>query len=110
MPFVGAVAEARRHGRAAQAIFAQDIRALLAEPIAAARARMGIAEPQVFRKAHARLRATGIDIYRIGGLASAITACAINRRRRGSEAVMPYRVRATMPLSQFGLPATNSSR
>jgi|TARA_Y100000296_G_scaffold85839_1_gene123488 ubiquinone biosynthesis protein COQ4 len=66
-PFVGAVAEARRHGRAAQAIFAQDIRALLAEPLAAARARMGIADPQVYRRAHDRLRAAGIDPYRIGG-------------------------------------------
>jgi ubiquinone biosynthesis protein COQ4 len=70
VPFVGAVAEARSHGRAAQAIFAQDIRALLAEPIVAARARMGIAEPQVYRQAHARLRAAGIDPYRIGGTAA----------------------------------------
>ena len=73
-PFVGAVAEARRHGRAAQAIFAQDIRALLAEPLAAARARMGIAEPQVYRRAHDRLRAAGIDPYRIGGPARPLAA------------------------------------
>lgn len=73
-PFIGAVAEARRHGRAAQAIFRQSIRALLAEPLAAARRRMGIAAPAAYLRAHARLRAEGIDPYRIGGPARPVTA------------------------------------
>ena len=73
-PFIGAVAEARRNGRAAQAIFRQNISALLAEPLAAARRRMGIGEPSVYRRAHARLREQGIDPYRIGGPARPVTA------------------------------------
>ena len=76
VPFVRAVAEARRHGRAAQPLFCQDIRALLAEPIASARARLGIAEPLTYRLAHARLRAAGIDPYCIGGPARPQTAAA----------------------------------
>lgn len=75
-PFVGAVAEARRRGRAAQAIFRQDIRVLLAEPLDRARARMGLGEPLVYRQAHARLRAAGIDPYRIGGPAKPQAAAA----------------------------------
>ena len=75
-PFVGAVAEARRHGSAAQPLFRQDIRALLAQPLASARARMGIGDPRLYHHAHVRLRAAGIDPYRIGGPASFEAAAA----------------------------------
>lgn len=75
-PFVRAVAEARRHGRTAQAIFRQDVRTLLAEPLPAARVRMGIAEPAVYHQAHQRLRAAGLDPYRIGGPAGPLTTTA----------------------------------
>lgn len=69
-PFIKAVAQARGHGKAAHAIYKQDIRALLREPLDAARARMGIAEPTLYHRAHERLRAHGIDPYQIGGPAA----------------------------------------
>ncbi len=63
-PVFGAVREARRHGKAAQRIYAQSIRALLAEPLEDARARMGIGAPAQYRVAHQRYRSVGIDPYR----------------------------------------------
>jgi ubiquinone biosynthesis protein COQ4 len=62
---LGAIAEARRHGRAAAAIYRQDIRALLAEPLDLARERLGIAEPTKYLQAHARYRAKGLDPYQL---------------------------------------------
>ncbi|HZZ68714.1 MAG TPA: Coq4 family protein [Phenylobacterium sp.] len=62
-PVLAAIAEARRHGRAAAALYRQDIRALLAEPLELARERLGIAEPTQYRRAHARYRAKGLDPY-----------------------------------------------
>lgn len=62
-PFLQAVAEARRHGGAAAKIHAQDVRALLAEPLEAARARMGIARPAQYQLAHRMLRDQGLDPY-----------------------------------------------
>ncbi len=62
-PVYAAVAEAQRHGKAAQRIFEQDIRALLAEPLEAARARMNIGAPSQYLVAHQRYRASGIDPY-----------------------------------------------
>ncbi len=62
-PVFAAVAEARRRGKAAQKIYAQDIRTLLAEPLAAARERIGIGAPTQYRIAHDRYRARGIDPY-----------------------------------------------
>ena len=63
VPIYAAVREGQRNGKAAEQIAQQDIRALLAEPLDAARTRLGIAEPTVYRDAHARLRAHGIDPY-----------------------------------------------
>jgi ubiquinone biosynthesis protein COQ4 len=66
-PVVRAVAEGHRHGKAAAAIFAEDVRALLAEPLEAARRRMGIAQPRYYQQAHARFRARGLDPYELMG-------------------------------------------
>jgi ubiquinone biosynthesis protein COQ4 len=62
-PVFAAVGQSRRHGKAAQRVYAQDIRALLAEPLEAARARMGIGVPTQYTQAHQRYRARGIDPY-----------------------------------------------
>ncbi len=62
-PVFGAVAEARKHGKAAARIFAQDIRALLAEPLEVARARIGIGAPTAYQEAHRRYQARGINPY-----------------------------------------------
>jgi ubiquinone biosynthesis protein COQ4 len=70
-PVFAAVAEARRHGKAAAPIFEQDIRALLAEPLDLARKRLGIPEPAQYRRAHARYRAKGIDPYQLFAEAAA---------------------------------------
>jgi ubiquinone biosynthesis protein COQ4 len=64
-PVLAAVAEARRHGRAAAALYRQDIRALLAEPLDHARKRLGIEEPTQYRRAHARYRVKGLDPYKL---------------------------------------------
>ncbi|HMO77543.1 MAG TPA: Coq4 family protein [Sphingopyxis sp.] len=66
-PIYGAVREGQRNGRAAQRIAHQDIEALLAEPIDAARARLGIATPEIYRQVHAMMRADGIDPYDLLG-------------------------------------------
>lgn len=68
-PFLAAVAEARRHGAAAAKIHEQDIRALLAEPLESARARMGIGRPVQYELAHRQLRDQGLDPY--GAMAAA---------------------------------------
>jgi ubiquinone biosynthesis protein COQ4 len=62
-PLFKAVAQSRASGTVAARIFAEDIRALLAEPLDAARARLGIKEPSAYRAAHAAWRAQGIDPY-----------------------------------------------
>lgn len=64
-PVLKAVAEARRRGRAAKALYKQDIRSLLAEPLDQARLRLGLAEPVQYLHAHARYRARGIDPYNL---------------------------------------------
>jgi ubiquinone biosynthesis protein COQ4 len=64
-PVLAAIAEARRHGRAAAALYRQDIRALLAEPLDLARKRLGIGEPTQYLRAHARYRAKGFDPYQL---------------------------------------------
>jgi ubiquinone biosynthesis protein COQ4 len=68
-PFLGSVAEARRHGAVAAKIHEQDVRALLAEPLDAARRRLRIAPPARYEEAHRRLRDQGLDPY--GVLAAA---------------------------------------
>src|SRR3546814_8221393 len=56
-PIYGAVREGQRIGRVAQQIAHQNIETLLAEPLDAARARLGIAEPTVYKQVHAMMRA-----------------------------------------------------
>jgi ubiquinone biosynthesis protein COQ4 len=64
-PFLLSVGEARRHGAASANIYEQDVRALLAEPLEAARSRMGIALPRRYDLAHQRLRDHGMDPYKM---------------------------------------------
>lgn len=70
-PIYGAVREGQRIGRVARQIAHQDIEALLAEPIDAARKRLGIAEPTVYNQVHAMMRADGIDPYDLLGTKTA---------------------------------------
>ena len=62
-PVFKAVGEAQRMGTAAQRIIEQDVRALLAEPLEAARARLGIKPTTYYTKAHSVYRSRGIDPY-----------------------------------------------
>lgn len=62
-PVYAAVAQAQRHGKVAQKIFEQDIRALLAEPLEAARHRLNIGSPTQYHRAHQHYHAKGIDPY-----------------------------------------------
>ena len=62
-PIYSAVSEAARLGRAARRIVDEDIAALLAEPLDAARARLGIGEPTLYQEAHRAYRSRGIDPY-----------------------------------------------
>ena len=62
-PVFGAIRQGQRHGKAAKAIIEQDIRSLLAEPLEAARARLGIGEPTLYQEAHRAYRNRGIDPY-----------------------------------------------
>lgn len=71
---MGAVAEAQRMGKVARRLIDEDIRALLAEPISEARARMGIAEPVTYKRAHAEWRGQGVDPYRLPGGFAAVEA------------------------------------
>lgn len=67
VPIYAAIREAQRAGKAAQKIAHQDIRALLAEPLADARKRLGIKEPTLYNRAHAIMRAGGVDPYDLLG-------------------------------------------
>lgn len=58
--FLKAVIEGYRHGKRARWLHGEDYEALMAEPIDAARKRMGIAEPVKYRIAQARLDAAGL--------------------------------------------------
>jgi len=62
-PVFRAVGEARRHGAAAAKIYEQDVRALLAEPLEAARARLRIARPVQYEISLKRMRAKGLNPY-----------------------------------------------
>ncbi len=66
-PVFAAVREAIRIGKAAEPIFKQDIPALLAEPLEAARARMNITRSTHYARAHKAYRARGIDPYNFSG-------------------------------------------
>lgn len=67
VPIYGAIREAQKAGKIAQKIAHQDIRTLLAEPLADARKRLGISEPTVYNRAHAMMRAGGVDPYDLLG-------------------------------------------
>ncbi|MEQ1688304.1 MAG: Coq4 family protein, partial [Sphingopyxis sp.] len=69
-PIFGAIREGQRCGRAAAQIVDQDMYALLAEPLEAARARLGITPPTLYHAAHAAYRGRGIDPYDFLGVIS----------------------------------------
>ncbi len=60
-----AVREGHRMGNAAKNIVQEDIIALLKEPLADARTRLGMFEPVTYRKAHEEMRAGGVDPYNL---------------------------------------------
>lgn len=62
-PVMAAIRQGQRHGTAAKSIVEQDIRALLAEPLDEARARLGIGKPTLYEEAHRSYRSRGIDPY-----------------------------------------------
>lgn len=62
-PVFAAIRQGQRHGTAAPNIIDEDIRALLAEPLEAARKRLGIGQPTYYHAAHSAYRARGIDPY-----------------------------------------------
>lgn len=62
-PVIAAVREGQRSGSAALKIIDQDILALLAEPLDAARRRLGIATPTQYHRAHKAYQSVGIDPY-----------------------------------------------
>jgi len=64
-PVLAAIREGQRHGTMSPNIINENIRALLAEPLDAARARLNIGAPKAYRRAHDALRAHGHDPYRI---------------------------------------------
>lgn len=66
-PIYAAVREGQRNGRAAEAIAFQNIDALLAENLEAARARLGIKVPLYYQQCHAMMRADGVDPYDLLG-------------------------------------------
>jgi ubiquinone biosynthesis protein COQ4 len=66
-PVLGAVREAQTMGRGAPRLIAQDIRALLAEPLDAVRARMGIHPTPTYAAAHAAFREVGVNPYDLLG-------------------------------------------
>jgi ubiquinone biosynthesis protein COQ4 len=62
---MSAVREGHHIGNAAKNIVHEDIVALLREPLADARKRLGIAEPKTYWKAHEEMRNRGIDPYNL---------------------------------------------
>lgn len=66
-PVFAAIREAQATGRRTPPIYAQSITDLLAEPLEAARARMGIKPPVHYARAHTAYRARGLDPYNFAG-------------------------------------------
>ncbi len=64
-PIMKAVHEGYRIGNAAKNIVHEDIAALLREPLADARQRLGISEPVIYHTAHEAMRSDGIDPYNL---------------------------------------------
>lgn len=75
-PVYAAVREGQRHGRLAAQIAHQDISVILAEPVDALRARLNIKVPAAYNRAHAMLRADGIDPFDLMGQGSATVPAA----------------------------------
>lgn len=71
VPIYSAIREAQNAGKFPNKIAHQDIRALLAEPLADARKRLGIGEPTLYHKAHEIMRSGGVDPYDLLGKAAA---------------------------------------
>ncbi|MGB5076544.1 MAG: Coq4 family protein [Sphingorhabdus sp.] len=64
-PIMKAVHEGYRIGNAAKNIVHEDIAALLIEPLADARKRLGITEPVAYKAAHDAMRLGGVDPYNL---------------------------------------------
>ncbi len=64
-PIMKAVHEGYRIGKAASNLVHEDINALLKEPLADARKRIGIPEPVAYKAAHESMRAGGVDPYNL---------------------------------------------
>lgn len=62
-PVMAAIRQGQRHGTAAPSIINEDIMALLAEPLEAARKRLRIGAPTEYQRAHLAYRSVGIDPY-----------------------------------------------
>ena len=73
-PVMAAIRQGQRNGKAAKAIIEQDIRSLLAEPLEAARARLGIGEPTLYQEAHRAYSSRGIDPYNFLAAQQAVAA------------------------------------
>ncbi|QLC26275.1 hypothetical protein HFP57_15385 [Parasphingopyxis algicola] len=66
-PIYRAINEAKRHGKAGPRVWEMPITDLLAEPLDAARERLGIGTPHYYHEAHRILREEGRDPYDILG-------------------------------------------
>ena len=64
-PVLAAIREGQRHGAAAAKLSEQNVTALLAEPLEAARKRLNIGDPALYRQSHQTYRAVGIDPYNL---------------------------------------------
>lgn len=62
-PVFAAIRQGQRYGTAAPNIINEDIMALLAEPLEAARKRLGIGAPTEYKRAHRAYQSVGIDPY-----------------------------------------------
>lgn len=70
-PIFAAIRQGQRCGKAAAQIVEQDVHALLAEPLEAARARLRITPPTFYDAAHNAYRSRGINPYDFLGVATA---------------------------------------
>lgn len=66
-PVYAAVREGQRNGKLAELIGHQNIEALLAEPLEAARQRLGIKPPTAYQHVHQMMRSNGINPYDLLG-------------------------------------------
>ena len=64
-PVIAAIREGQRHGTAAAKISEENVTALLAEPLEAARKRLNIGTPEQYGLVHQTFRSAGIDPYNL---------------------------------------------